>query len=373
YDRAENAQSEADIEVLSRRLSALKSVTLAVSKSLDSASIAAALRRELERHFGVASGAICTIDENGTHTRLEVWGLDEATIAEIARNSDDDTGAVRIVGAAGRTWLRAVLRNAERDIGALILSTAAETAGDDLELVRAIASEAAIALSNAQLNEETRRAQARTQELSRRIVAVQEEERRLLGRELHDQLGQMLTGLRLTLASFAAEHPAGHPLLAEARTLADEMVERVHALSLTLRPPMLDDGGLVAALSWHLARFQNQTGISVDFRHRDVEDIDTEIAIGAFRIIQEALTNVARHADARNVRVRVWTSEDQLLVNIADDGRGFDKSPRPDSLGISGMHERAVLLGGIATVMSALGEGTTVTIALPVRNPEPRR
>ena len=189
------------------------------------------------------------------------------------------------------------------------------------------------------------------QALSRRLVDVQEAERREIARELHDQIGQILTGLSLTLD--AGRRLTGERLrqnLAQADELARDAIARVRQLSLDLRPAMLDDLGLLPALLWHFQRLTAQTGVRVAFTHDGLQQrFPPEIEVAAYRIIQEALTNVARHASTGAARVRLWTEDATLHVRIEDHGIGFDRErvlASYTSSGLMGMQERVSLLGG---------------------------
>ena len=207
--------------------------------------------------------------------------------------------------------------------------------------------------------------------LSCRLVEVQETERRHIARELHDYIGQELTGLKFLL-EMTSRLPA-HSLrgkLNEALASISELVERVQDLSLDLRPAMLDDLGLVPALLWHFERYQSQTGVRVTFSHRGLQRrLGPEIETAVYRIVQEALTNVARHAGIKETSVRLVANRGSLSVYIEDHGVGFDVEKAMDggtSSGLTGMHERAVLLGGHLKVNSSPGGGTRVVARLPL-------
>ncbi|MBL8797655.1 MAG: PAS domain S-box protein, partial [Planctomycetia bacterium] len=211
----------------------------------------------------------------------------------------------------------------------------------------------------------------RLQALSRRLVEVQEAERRAIARELHDEIGQTLTGLKLTLET-AAHLPAGQqsaPLL-QTQGLVNELMARVRALSLDLRPAMLDDLGLLPALLWFFERFASTTSVRVAFEHAQLERrFVPAIETAAYRIVQEALTNVARHARAPQAIVRVWAGPDLLGVQVRDAGVGFDFQDAVDQArtgGLTGMRERCTLLGGKLTVESSPAAGTCVTAELPL-------
>ena len=196
--------------------------------------------------------------------------------------------------------------------------------------------------------------------LSRRLVVLQENERQAIARELHDQIGQLLTGLKLL-----AESGRGKDELLE---VVGELIGRVRGLSLDLRPPMLDTLGLVPALLWHVDRYTAQTGVRVDFRElgqRRRYASDTEIA--AFRIVQEALTNVVRHAGVREAAILIEAVDERLRLRVEDQGSGFDPArvTSATTIGLTGMQERARLLGGRFSIDSRVGRGTRVEAELP--------
>ncbi|HEX4460554.1 MAG TPA: sensor histidine kinase [Polyangia bacterium] len=195
-------------------------------------------------------------------------------------------------------------------------------------------------------------------------VLLEEAERRHLAKELHDEIGQSLTALKLRLSLLPASEP-----LTQARTLVAELTERVSSLSLDLRPAMLDDLGLLPALIWLVERYTAQTGVRVEFTHAGIEGrVAPAVETAAFRIIQEALTNVARHAAVASVNVRAWRDGRALSVQVVDGGRGFDFGraiASGKSTGLSGMRERARALGGELTVESSPA-GTHLTAELPL-------
>jgi PAS domain S-box-containing protein len=219
------------------------------------------------------------------------------------------------------------------------------------------------------LTERKRNEQARA-----RLTAVlfEEAERRRIARELHDQIGQMLTALKLTLEA-AGRHPDGASggKLEIAQRSVEELIRQVHDMSLDLRPPMLDDLGLLPALLWLFQRCADQTNVRVTFEHTGLERrFAQEVETAAYRIVQEALTNISRHARVTDVIVRVWTDNCTLWVQVEDKGIGFDVSLKSSrTMGLTGMRERACGLGGDLTVESAPGRGTRVTAELPFELP----
>jgi signal transduction histidine kinase len=202
---------------------------------------------------------------------------------------------------------------------------------------------------------------------------VQEAERCHLAWELHDEVGQLLTGLRLLLKPDGAE-PADaiNTRLEQGRALVDELLQRVRTLSFDLRPAALDELGLVPALLALFERYTEQTGVVVEFKHQGVEQRFTaEVETTAYRVVQEALTNVARHAGVAGVTVRVWLTAGALNLQLEDRGRGFDPEAAlaaPKSSGLVGMRERVLLLNGHLTIESQPGAGTQITAELPLQS-----
>jgi len=206
--------------------------------------------------------------------------------------------------------------------------------------------------------------------LSRRLMEVQETERRNIARELHDEIGQILTGLKLTL-EMGARLPADktRECIENATTLVNELMARARRLSLDLRPAMLDDLGLLPALLWQIDHYTAQTGVRVEFRHNGLEGrrFSSEVETAAYRIVQEALTNAARHANVSEVTVQIWTEKNTLFITVEDHGVGFnseERLPLSENSGLAGMRERALLLGGQLTIESRIGRGTRLMAEL---------
>jgi len=215
------------------------------------------------------------------------------------------------------------------------------------------------------------------QTLSRRLVEVQELERHRIARELHDEIGQLLTGLKLKIeSSKSLPVDAAKNSLSEAETLVNELMEHVRELSLNLRPAMLDDMGLLPALMWHFKRYTSQTNVHVEFKHTGLERrrFAAEVETAIYRIVQEALTNVARHASVSQVTVRLWVDHGTLNLQVEDQGVGFDHEAalaKGSTGGVIGIRERAILLGGQLIIQSAPGAGTCLTVELPLgKRPE---
>lgn len=212
----------------------------------------------------------------------------------------------------------------------------------------------------------------RLKAFSRWLVEIQESERRYIARELHDQIGQLLTGLKLILEierSAPLTKTTGN--LDEALELVDELMQRVRDLSLDLRPAMLDDLGLLHTLLWYFERYTTQTQIRVNFKYVGLEKrFDPDIETAAYRILQEALTNVARHAQVEEVLVRVWVDQDMLILQTTDEGTDLKAETIEEigvSSGLTGIRERTFLLGGQLTIDSTPGQGTRLTAKLPLK------
>ncbi len=223
-------------------------------------------------------------------------------------------------------------------------------------------------------------ARERLRELTTRLTQAQEEERRRIARELHDEIGQALTIMKMRLRFAENALPAGeqgstaHEKLEVLGSLVDDTLATVRALSHELRPPLLDELGWDAALSWLCDSFSQRTGLAVYYSCEGQSSrLDGEIELTAYRVVQEALTNVARHAEASRVQVSAVVSPGSLHLAIDDDGCGFDiqalhASGKPRSgLGLLGMQERAEPLGGKVTVSSLPGEGTHIEVLLPAK------
>ncbi len=209
----------------------------------------------------------------------------------------------------------------------------------------------------------------RLEMLSRELIATQESERRHLARELHDEIGQTLTGIKLNLRALQQPTQAAksEALVQDMIGLVDQTLQQVRSLALDLRPSMLDDIGLVAALRWCLDRQAQRAGFGIQFQ-AEPPDISTspEIATACFRVAQESLTNIARHAQARQVRVELHQQDTQLELLITDNGVGFDVgAAHGASTGLLGMRERVALVGGQLKIESAPSQGTTIRARFP--------
>lgn len=215
------------------------------------------------------------------------------------------------------------------------------------------------------------REQLRT--LAARLQSIREEERSRIAREVHDVLGQALTGIKMDTRWIVSRLPqADAKLIARAKSMSeliDATIQMVRRIATDLRPGILDNLGLVAAVEWQASEFQTRTGIScqVNTTLRDVA-IGSDSATAVFRIFQETLTNVARHSQASAVSVDLGEQEGRMVLQVVDNGRGIDpvEVAQSKSVGLLGMRERAVGLGGDLLVSGAPGQGTTVVLSIPL-------
>jgi signal transduction histidine kinase len=241
---------------------------------------------------------------------------------------------------------------------------------DEIALLRGLADQASSAIEHAELFEQVRAGRERQRKLAKSLVDIQEAERRSIAIELHDHLGQLLTGLQFMLETTKNQASGKQRSeLEEIQSSVTDIIGQVREMSLNLRPSMLDDLGLVHTLKWHFERFTRQTGIHINFQGQEVPGrFPADIETTAYRIVQEALTNVARHARVKSVFVGLAQQRDTLWVEVVDYGRGFDPTSiqeRPSS-GLDGMRERAELAGGYLMIRSVLEQGTQVIAALPI-------
>ena len=222
--------------------------------------------------------------------------------------------------------------------------------------------------------QELRASSEQLRNLAAHLLSVREEERARISREVHDELGQALTAVKMDLAWLAGRLPRrnGQMLkrIRSTRQLADDIIQSIRRISTELRPAVLDLG-LAEAVEWQVQEFQTRSGIQCTVRLLTREVVASNASTAMFRIFQETLTNVARHAKATRTEVVLQKQQDWLVLLIRDNGRGFDQADPSlsKSLGLLGMRERAAILGGRVNISSAPGKGTTVTAWIPLRSP----
>jgi signal transduction histidine kinase len=277
---------------------------------------------------------------------------------------DVDHEATRLIGASTGLWVPLLVRG--RAIGVLAahdkLGADVRFTDTDLRLAETFATRAALAVD---LSERI------AQDSLRRVVEAQELERRRLARELHDETGQALTSILLGLKALEerTDDPASRAATEELRELVVSTLQDVRRLAVELRPSALDDFGLVAALERLTASFAEQTGISVDFQTALADErLPEEVETALYRIVQESLTNVVKHARARRVSILLARKAGAVKAVVEDDGQGFEPAAQTGGgYGLVGMRERLALLGGRLEVESSRGAGTTIAAEVPVR------
>jgi PAS domain S-box-containing protein len=204
------------------------------------------------------------------------------------------------------------------------------------------------------------------------LQKIREEERSYIAREIHDELGQHLTVLKMDVSwlnkRLETQDEAVKKKLLDLSNLLDGTVQTVRRISSELRPSLLDDLGLPAAIDWHLKEFGEHAGINTELDvEENIVDLSDNVKTGLFRIFQESLTNVARHAGAKNVNVSLQRDDGKIVLRIKDDGEGFDrtKTSNKKTLGLLGMKERTTMMGGSYEITSDPGKGTTVLVLVP--------
>ena len=278
---------------------------------------------------------------------------------------------------SGRTW-RGEFKNRRKDgghyFGEQTITPVVTTGGEISHFIGVMQDISARKKAEQELSESHRQLRA----LAARLEAAREEERLHISREMHDGLGELLTGMEFGLDSMKnmmrnKSRTAVAPLLVKLdslRSLVSSTIERVQKLCTDLRPPMLDDLGLGAALGWQAREFEERTRIRCETSVESTLDaVANDQATALFRIFQEILTNVARHSGASKVRVALKKSAGDLLLEVRDNGRGISPEQLSDakSLGLLGMRERAALLGGCVEISGEPGRGTRVAARIPVR------
>jgi signal transduction histidine kinase len=220
--------------------------------------------------------------------------------------------------------------------------------------------------------EQLRESHKQLRSLSVFLQYVREEERTRISREVHDELGQALTGLKLQLTWLGSRLPKRVPVLHEKVDAMsehiDDTIQTVRRIATALRPGVLDTAGLLAAIEWQAHEFERQTGIQCRV-HTNIQDTlwDEDLNTAFFRIFQETLTNIIRHANATRVNVHLTEAENEFVLEVKDNGRGISEAEirNTNSIGLLGMQERAALLGGTVSWRGQSGRGTAVTVRIP--------
>lgn len=220
-------------------------------------------------------------------------------------------------------------------------------------------------------SERLRESEDKLRRLAAHLISVREEERAHIAREIHDELGQVLTGLKMEV-SWLAKRLKDKPLVEKTDSMCamiDSTVQTVRKIATGLRPEMLDDMGLIAAVAWQAKEFQKRTGIRCRTQLPPETKLDIDVSTTMFRIFQEILTNVARHSRATRVDIELGLSEDEVTLEVMDNGIGIQDNElnAKKSLGLLGMQERALLFGGDVSITGSAGHGTRVSVVIPLR------
>jgi signal transduction histidine kinase len=260
--------------------------------------------------------------------------------------------------------LREVAAGARRLAAGELTHRVPEGRGDEIGQLAATFNDMAVRLAERD---------ASLRQLSKRLLSVQEQERVRIAREVHDELGQALTAMKIDLQQLGTRHrELQEPLAGIAHTI-DETVDIVRRIAADLRPAILDDLGITAALEQQLRRLRESTGITTTLTVAEEPEIDTLTGATLYRITREALANVVRHAEATAVAISLVLERGAAVLTIRDNGRGMprEKADDPKSLGFLGIRERAELLGGTVTIDSLPGQGTALVVTLPLTKGEP--
>lgn len=356
-----------------QQMAVLRGVTAAVHRAADVDQLVRALREPLQE-IGIEAGLLSIDLDAAGGAERHAWGVDPEAVLELRLDEEDCTNStIRLAPEAAAqfrscTAVPVVSRQGTRGSVLFLSSRPHPFDADLLLLLRVVGEEIAGALENIVLFRHMRTAMTVARDLSLRITTIRQSERRHLGRELHDQLGQSLTALKLSLeAGSRRGAPAAEDLHAAALLVGD-LIGEVRNISLMLRESRFD-AGLLAALEAGLARFSRDTGMTIDFAPSGVDDeLPPDVELTVYRVVQEALTNVARHACAPAARVTVTVTAAEVTARIEDRGSGFDAPAALSGTtrGLSGMMERVALAGGSVTIDSRPGEGTRVDLAVPL-------
>jgi signal transduction histidine kinase len=301
-----------------------------------------------------------------------VPGFDGLKALSLAQQKYPDIPFIFVTGTLGEEVVIEMLKNGATDY---VLKTRLSRLGS--AVLRAIR-EAKDRLERKKAEIRLRKSLDQLRELSGYLQSVREDERIRISRQVHDELGQALTGLKMDLSWLAKRLPRdGKPVLDKIESMSgsiDTTIQTVRRISTELRPGILDDLGLVAAIEWQAQEFQQRTGIKCVVTNDLTETIlDEDINTAFFRIFQETLTNIIRHANATQVDVRIEKYGHTLHMLVTDNGRGITEAEinNTQSIGLLGMQERAAILGGEVTYTGAAGQGTTVRVQIPLTRSNP--
>ncbi len=403
-DVTETKELELQISKARQDLSALNTIASVVSQSLDLDTVLnSALDKALEI-MKANTGGILLLDEESQMLSYRVHRglskeyvqkmcchLGEGIAGRVAQNGETilvedistDSRAAHpgLIAAEGlRVFASVPLRSKDKVLGVLNIAShkARKFSSEDIQFLDSIAPQIAIAIENAKLHQEVQRKEETRGELLREIFSIQEEERRRIARELHDETSQTLASLTASLEAAAAMLPTSadkaKAILRKAQALSINILDDLHKLIYELRPSLLDDLGLVAATRWLAENNLEAAGIGVNFKIvGQKRRLSPRLETTLFRVIQEAVYNIVRHAHAKNASISLHFKKSVIRVHVRDDGGGFDvdeaisSKDRPRGLGLLGMKERVELVNGTLDIRSHPGGGgTEINIEIPL-------
>jgi signal transduction histidine kinase len=395
-----NARLYAEVEKQSRELAALFDVTAAATQSLEMDRILDEVIRRINEIFLFDATRFYLFDDQAewlhcraTHQVNSIFltrtfsfkkgqgitGRVGATGAAIIFNDTQASPQYQVLSQskkAGQRFLAGFPVKYESETLGVIMCMGQhprQLTSHEIDLITSLSSQIAVAVANARLYEQTKDQAEQLRNLAMRIESVREQERRIISREIHDELGQTLTALKFDASWIRGKlsnfQPALADRLAEMSAMIDNTIQAIREIAARLRPDILDKLGLTAAMEWQLQDFRKHTGIQYHLTADPLSiHLDEQQATTLFRILQESLANVARHSHATRVHIDLEQPAGEVFLRVEDDGDGIDNEKIFDtqSLGLLGMRERAVALGGNVTVERNLNRGTTLTAHLPI-------
>jgi|GEM_PF-2216624 len=394
-------QAEAQLRRRNQELTTLNMITAAASSSLELPDVLTTLREMLSAELGIAGGIVFFYDDEhdqlalhyswglprgirrwnvpfavaGTHFETVVWQKDSVYRPDVSVVSFYAAWDLDEARPEWRSYLSVPLLARGKIQGAFSLFSERPAFNQEQRAFYiSLGQQIGVAINNARLYAEVLNRGERLQQLAQRIISVQEEERHRVSRELHDEAGQALTALMLSLEMTKSTLPvhmeAVRESIEEAVRLTGETMEHIRLLAHDLRTPSLDTIGLSPTLEGLCDDFGARSGMEISFQGTDLPDLPDMAAISLYRVAQEALTNVARHAEASTVDVAIFHEDEQVILKVTDDGVGFDPQTilygTAEGIGLPGLQERLETLGGRLEVRSTPGEGTRVVAYVPL-------
>jgi signal transduction histidine kinase len=399
--------SHGELEQRTKELSSLLSISAILNSLPDLSNLDTALSSALDKILEIMkvnTGGILLLDEEkqelcyrvhhglsqeyvrgvcchqGEGIAGRVWQMGEPILVEDMSTDPRAAHPVLIDAEGIRALVSVPLRSKDKVLGVLNITSheARKFSTEDMRLLAGLASQIATAIENANLHQEVQRKEAIRGELLQEILSIQEEERRRIARELHDETSQVLASLNASLEAAAGMLPTNASkikvLLRKAQALSINILDEIHKLIYELRPTLLDDLGLVAATRWLTENNLEAEGVAAEFKVTGREArLRPQTETTLFRVIQEAVYNITKHAHAKNASIRLYFKKNGIRVRIKDNGKGFNveeaisSKDRPRGLGLLGMKERVELISGTLVIRSRPGgHGTEICIEIPL-------